>query len=650
MTSILLTSAMVAGLVSAPAASAQPDLPRRGAPEITVDGLRFRDLDRDGRLTPYEDWRLSAEARASDLARRMTTPEKAGLMMHAAHSGFFGAGGVVLDALAPPPPGALRSPVNVTGVPGFDRSDKPSPRNLIQIQNVRWINTSPGGTPADAARWANALQDMAADTRLGVPVMLTADPVQTTNRMPGGALPPPDRRKITSSWPDQIGLAATGDPSLVRRFGEVAAAEYRALGFRMILNPMVDLSTEPRWNRIPGTFGEDASTSGALAADYVRGFQGESLSSSSVLTMLKHFPGDGPVKDGLDPHNLYGQHLVFPGGKLDYHLQPFRDGLAAGAAAVMTSYGIPDGIDTVGSSFSKPVVTGLLRNQMGFDGIVVSDWLHAMPWGVETLSKGEREALMVDAGIDQFGGEHQTSYLIQAVNDGRISQARLTESARRILKPMFAIGLFENPYVDPQAAARIVASPAFNALGEEAQRRSIVLLRNENAVLPLKPTDRVLLRGFGHPPAVLAGRTVEAAADADVVIVKINAPYTVNKTGESFFTNTHEGPLIYTGSDNEAELRAVEAAVATGKPVVVAVSMERPAVLSEFIDDTAAVLATFGSGDDALAAILTGDAAPQARLPFDLPADQASVESQKADTPFDFPHTLFRHGFGLSYR
>ena len=652
MTSILLASILAASLSASSAgdpAITRPDLPARGVPEIVIDGLPFRDLNKDGELAVYEDWRRSSDARARDLIERMTAAEKAGLMMHAANSGFFGAGGVVLDELAPPPPGALRSPVNVTGVPGFDRADKPSPRVLIQTLHVRWINTSPGGTPVDAARWANALQDLAGETRLGVPVMLTADPVQTTNRMPGGALPPPDRRKITSSWPDQVGLTAIGDPDVVRTFGEVAATEYHALGFRMILNPMVDLATEPRWNRIPGTFGENSATTGVLAAQYVRGFQGERLSSGSVLTVLKHFPGDGPVQDGFDPHNVYGQHLVYPGDNLQEHLRPFREGIAAGAAAVMTAYGIPEGVDTVGSSFSKPLVTGLLRGELGFDGIVISDWLHAMPWGVERLSKTEREALMVDAGVDQFGGEHETAYLLEALASGRLREARIDESALRILRPMFDIGLFENPYVDPEAAARVVASPEFAALGEAAQRRSIVLLRNPSGVLPLKATDKVWLEGFADAPTGLADRTVQSAEQADVIIVKVNAPYTVNASGQSFFTNTHEGPLVFAGSDNAADLTAIEAAVATGKPVVVAISMERPAVLSEFIDDTAAVLATFGSGDEALAAILTGAASPQGKLPFDLPADQASVDGQKEDLPFDFANTLFRYGFGLSY-
>ncbi|WP_068085286.1 glycoside hydrolase family 3 protein [Novosphingobium rosa] len=651
--SFLLASAALVvstgGHAAAPApAKIQPVLGSHDVPVITVEGLRFRDLDRNGHLDPYEDWRLAPAVRAADLIKRMTLPEKAGLMVHAANSGFFGPGGTVLRELAPPPPGALKPPVNVTGVPGFDRADKPSPYTLIQTLNVRWMMTSAGGTPTEAARWSNAIQDIAEKTRLGVPVMLTSDPVQTTNRLPGGALPPPDRKKITSSWPDQIGLGAIGDPAEVERFGRIAAAEYRAIGFRMIVNPMADTTTEPRWNRIPGTFGEDADLNAKLVAAYVRGFQGTHLGPDSVLTVVKHFPGDGPVKNGLDPHNPYGKWQVYPGGQMAQHLKPFRAGIAAGTAAVMPGYGIAVGTDTVAMNFSRKIVTGMLRGDLGFKGIVMSDWLHAMPWGVETLTKEQREYRMIAAGVDQFGGEHDPSHIIALVKAGQVSEARIDASAQRLLTPMFAIGLFENPYVDPEAAARIVNSPAFAAAGQDAQRRSIVLLRNQGAVLPLKPGARVFLSGFAAAPAGL-GTPVASMGEADTVIVKVNAPYISNKTGQSFFTNTHEGPLVWTGADNEGELTQIRAAIASGKKVVVVVSMERPAVLSEFIGKVDGVVATFGSDDTALTAILTGQAKPTGHLPFDLPADEASVEGQKEDVPYDFARKLFSHGFGLTY-
>lgn len=630
-------------------AQLQPRIESRVAPILTIGGSQFRDLNKNGRLDPYEDWRLPVARRVNDLVRRMNSAEKAGLMMFASHSGFVGPNGTLREELAPLPPGALKSPVNVTGVPGFDRADKPSPRVLLLDKHVRWMAVAAGGTPGDAARWANNMQAMAETDRLGVPIVLAADPIHTTNRLPGGALPPPDRVKITSDWPDQIGLAAIGNPMLTENFGRIAAAEYRAIGLRMVINPIVDTVTEPRWNRIPGTFGEDGQIVATLAAAYIRGFQGPRIGPETVLTSAKHFPGDGPVERGMDPHNVYGQKLVYPAGRIAEHVAPFRNAIAAGAVSIMTSYGIPVGIDTVASAFSKRVVTGMLRGQLGYRGIVLSDWLHAQPWGVESLSKRDREGRMIAAGVDQFGGEHETSYILDLVKNGLVSKARLNQSARRILQPMFELGLFENPYVDPDAAGRIVNGPAFRAAADVAQRRAIVLLKNANGLLPLKPGARVLLNGFAAPPAPLASRVASDAATADAIIVKVNAPYRVNETGKAFFKGTHEGPLIYRGADNESDLNAINAAAATGKPVIVVISMERPSVLSEFIDRTGAVIATFGSGDAAVSDIVTGAFRPTGKLPFDLPADEASVEAQREDAPHDFARTAFHQGFGLSY-
>lgn len=620
----------------------------KSAPLLRKDGRVFKDLDRNGTLDPYEDWRLPTARRVEDLIARMTVAEKVGLMMFASHGGFMGPNGEVLDKVALPPKGALKSPVNVTGVPGFDPADKPSPRDLIERLGVRWIGTSPGGDAAAFARWGNAVQAMAEATRLGIPAVLGSDPTHTTNRLPGGALPPPDRKKLTSNWPDQIGLAATGDVGLVERFGRIGAAEFRALGLRVVVNPIADTVTEPRWNRIPGTFGEDADLNAKMVAAYIRGFQGKALGPTSVMTIVKHFPGDGPVGQGLDPHNPYGKRFAYPAGMQAYHLKPFQAAIAAGADSVMTAYGIPTGLDTVASSFSKPVVTDLLRGKLGFKGIVISDWLHAMPWGVEALSKEDREGRMIAAGVDQFGGEHETRYVVDLVRQGKVSVARLDESMRRILPPMFDMGLFENPYVDPDAAARIVNAPAFAAAADEAQRRAIVLLKNRNAILPLRPTAKVVVLGFAAPPAALADRVVADMAAADAVIVKVNAPYRVDETGTAFFKETHQGPLVYAGAHNADDLALIDKAVASGKPVIVAMSMERPAVLSEFLDRVDGMIATFGSGDDALADILTGKAAARGTLPFDLPADEASVEQQREDAPHDFAHTLFRQGFGLT--
>lgn len=640
---------VIGAQVDAAEVRTQMPVSSRSAPIVTLNGLRFKDLNRNGRVDRYEDWRLSAAERTDDLIGRMSVEEKAGMMMHAAHSGFFGPGGTVLRELAPPPPGALKPPVNVSGVPGFDRADKPSPFDLILNKQVRYISTSPGGTPIEAARWANAMQEIAEGARLGIPLVLAADPVHTTNRMPGGALPPPSRRKITSSWPDQIGLAAIGDAQLVEKFGHIAAVEYRSLGFRMMLNPMADLATEPRWNRIPGTFGEDARLASEFVAAYIRGVQGTTLGRDSVLAVVKHFPGDGPVQDGFDPHSPYGRFAVYPKGQLEYHLTPFRAAFAAHVAAVMPAYAIPQGIDTVGMNFSKKIITDLLRDRLGYQGIVLTDWLHAQPWGVENLSKQQRTLKMLEAGVDQLGGEHDPNHIIALAKQGKVSQARLDASMRRLLQPMFTLGLFESPYVDPERAAEVVDNPEFHAVAEDAQRRAIVLLKNQSHVLPLRPTARVHLSGFDAVPSSLASRTVTDPAAADVMIVKVNAPYALRKDGTNFFTETHEGTLSYSGAENAGDLAAIRSAVATHKPVVVVMSMERPAVLSEFLDDVSGLIATFGSHDAAVADILTGAVAPTGRLPFDLPADDAAVEEQAEDAPHDFPRTSFKTGFGLGY-
>lgn len=648
--SVLLGGATLLGARGVAAAVVQqPNIGTRVDPILTLGGLRFKDLDRNGRLDPYEDWRLTPAERADDLLKRMSLAEKVGLMMHAAVSGFMGPDGIVLRRPIAARPGAPKLVNHVRGVPGFDPADRPSPYELIRKLHVRWINTGPSGSAADVARWANNLQRVAEASRLGIPVMLSSDPIETRNRMPGGALPPPGAAKITSSWPDPVGLAAAADPELVLEYARIAAAEYRAMGFRQILGPMADLATEPRWNRIPGTFGEEAGLSAELVAAYVRGFQGGRLGPQSVLTCVKHFPGDGPVQNGFDPHNPYGKYLVYPSHHLWYHLIPFRAGVAAGMASVMGSYGIPKDIDTVGANFSKVVITEMLRRKLGFHGIVLTDWLRAMPWGVEGLGQSERELRLIQAGVDQLGGEHNPDYLISLVKQGKISTQRIDESVRRILIPMFALGMFEDPYVDPSRAAEVVDNPVFRAAGEDAQRRAIVLLKNAGGVLPLDPRAKLFLSGFSKPPVALALRVVAHMADADVAIIKVNAPYALRTDGTSFFTVTHEGTLAYAGAANEADLERIRSAVRSGKPVIVVMSMERPAVLSEFIDNVAGMIATFGSDDAAVADILTGRVAPTGRLPFDLPADMTSVKAHPEDEPDGFARTSFHAGFGLTY-
>ncbi len=640
-------------LVIGPAAAAkQPGVAGRKAPILTIDGLTFKDLNKNGKLDKYEDWRLPVEQRLADLVSQMTVEEKAGLMIHSSLMGFTGPGGVVLDAPPEPRPGSPAgfAPPRREGIEPLDR---PTPTELILKRNVRWILLRPNRreTPAVTATFANGLQEIAESSRLGIPLALSSDPRHSVARPGAGPMPqsvepaPPN----ISEWPEQIGLAAAGDEGLVREFGRIAAQEFRALGLQVILGPMADVSTEPRWNRIAGTFGEDAEVNARLVKAYVEGFQGKRLGPDSVLCVTKHFPGDGPVKEGLDPHNDYGRWQVYPGKNFDHHLIPFRAAFEAKTGGIMPGYAIPEGIDTVGMNFSKIIVTDLLRTKFGFQGLVVTDWLRNMPWGVEQLTEKERQLRMVEAGVDQIGGDNNPRYIIELARDGKIAQSRLDESARRVLKPMFELGLFENPYVDPGRATAVVASKAFVAAGDLAQRKSIVLLKNARGLLPVGSNKNLYVENMSPKVAANYGTVVADPKKADIAIIAVNAPYAVHQGGASFFRGAHEGTLAYAGAENAAELEKIRRLAASDTPTVVCMYMDRPSVLTEFIDQVGAVLTHFGSNDTALLDVIFGRFRPAGRLPYDLPRDMESVTRQKEDVPHDFGNPLFKTGFGLKY-
>lgn len=289
---------------------AQPSLGTRGVPTVEQDGRRFRDLNRNGTLDPYEDWRLTPDARARDLVRRMTLEEKAGTMMH----------------------GTARSvgPMGGAGVgTGYDTA---ASRALIDGAKVTSMITRLGGDPASLATENDALQEIAERTRFGIPVTISTDPRHHFQYVLGASV----TAGQFSQWPEPLGFAALGDTGLVRRFGDVARQEYRAVGIHMALSPQADLATEPRWSRINGTFGEDAELAGALVRAYVEGFQHGTagVDRVGVATVVKHWVGYGAAKRGYDSHNAYGRVATFPGQNLAYHVRPFL-----GAFSMRTSRG-----------------------------------------------------------------------------------------------------------------------------------------------------------------------------------------------------------------------------------------------------------------------------------------------------------------------
>ncbi|MDT0184018.1 glycoside hydrolase family 3 N-terminal domain-containing protein [Microbacterium sp. ARD31] len=581
---------------------------------------------------PYQDVQVPVERRVEDLLSRMTLEDKAGVLFHT----MVSAGD--LEGTNPYVP-------------------LPAPRVLITERRMNHFAAFGATDPRAFAEWSNILQRMAAESPLGIPVTLSTDPRNHFTDNPLAVL----FLGAFSVWPEPTGLAAIGSEELVEKFGDIARQEYTAVGLRSALHPQIDLSTEPRWGRISSTFGEDADLTSRLVAAYIRGFQGESLGSTSVATMPKHFPGGGPQKDGIDAHFPFGREQVYPGDNFDYHLEPFRAAIAAGAPQIMPYYGMPVGTEheEVGFNFNKSVITGILRNQLGYDGLVCTDFTlltdtpgmgeigKAKGWGVEHLSREERIVKLFDAGVDQLGGEDCTDLLVGLVRQGRITEDRIDQSVRRVLRVKFSLGLFENPFVDEDAAASIVGRADFVEAGRQAQQRALTLLTNEPTVdgsptLPLRRDVRVYVEGLGADALEGYGAVVGTPAEADVAILRLKTPWT--PTGDDLQDAFHQGTLEFT-EDEQDRIAVICQAV----PTVIDIHLERPAVLGRLATEANAVIANYGIGDRALVEVLFGDGAPEGNLPFDLPSSMDAVLASRTDVPFDTADPTFRFGHGLRY-
>lgn len=596
----------------------------------------FRDLNKNGQMDPYEDSRLPVEERVADLLGQMTLEEKAGLLFH--------------SMIGMNPDGTLQEGPGRFGPPVFTSQ-------IVGEQKINHFNALQVAEPGLMSAWYNRLQRLAESTRLGIPVTISSDPRHSFSDNQGASL----FAGSFSQWPEPIGLAAIGDEALTEAFADIARQEYLAVGIRVSLHPMADLATEPRWARINGTFGEDAALSARLTAAYIRGFQGEMLGPHSVACMTKHFPGGGPQMDGEDAHFSIGKEQVYPGDNFDYHLIPFEAAFAAGTSQIMPYYGMP--IDTehesVGFGFNKGIITDLLRGKYGFEGIVCSDWklltdsllpdgsvmVEAKCWGVEHLSLVERVKKVLDAGVDQFGGESCPEVVVELVRSGQISEARIDESVRRLLREKFRLGLFDNPFVDEEAAVQIVGNADFRAAGELAQRRSIVLLKNGDSdvpVLPLTGRPKLYVEGMSAEAAARFGDVVESPDTADFAILRLATPYEPRQGFlESMF---HSGDLDF----KEPELARILTIL--GKvPTIVDIYLERPAVIPEIAEASAALIANFGASDAAVLDVIFGHFHPTGKLPFELPSSMAAVRAQKEDLPYDSEQPIYPFGFGLGY-
>jgi len=600
--------------------------------------IAFRDLNKNGKMDLYEDKSQSVDSRVEDLLKQMTVEEKAGLM-------FINGARVNDDGSIDNKPGK--------GTFAF----APNAMELVKAKKMNHFNLWAIPDVELLAKWYNSMQQYMQDsTRLGIPMTIASDPRHAFSANIFAM-----SSHSFSQWPEQLGFAAIGDEQLMRKFGDIARQEYLAVGIREALHPMADLATEPRWPRISGTFGEDAQMSAKLIKAYIQGFQGNKLGDKSVACMTKHFSGGGPQKEGLDPHFEFQKGQVYPGKNFNYHLIPFEGAFAAHTAAIMPYYGIPTDqtSENVAFAYNKDIITGLLRNKYKYDGVVCTDWglvtdskmgtaiWPARAWGAEKLSAEERVLKIINAGCDQFGGENVPELVVKNVSDGKLSEKRLDESARRLLRQKFQLGLFDDPFVDVAQVAKIVGREDFRKAGEDAQRRAITLLKNNNSgkkILPLSGKPKIYVENINKDVAALYGQIVDKPEDAAFAIIRLNAPWYPVESQNPMAVRFHHGDLDFKGTKKDSILHLLNTV-----PTIVDIFLDRPAVIPEISEKAKGLLADFGASDAAVLDVIFGKSKPGGRLPFELPSSMEAVRNQKEDLPHDSKNPLYKYGFGLSY-
>ena len=714
--------------------------PLSGVKILTVNRLAFKDLNKNDKLDAFEDWRLPVDVRAKDLASRLSVEQIAGLMLYSSHQSIPSGGG-----------GFIRGgtyggkPFNESGAGASELSDQQ--RTFLTEDNLRHVLITSVESPGVSATWNNNAQALVEGLGYGIPVNISSDPrhgiesYAEYNLGSGGKI---------SMWPNTLGLSASFDPELMRKFGKVAAAEYRALGIATALSPQIDLATEPRWGRYNGTMGEDPDLATDMARAYVDGFQTSDSSYHisggwgyrSVNAMVKHWPGGGPEEGGRDGHFGYGEYAIYPGNNLKDHLKPFTEGAfrlsdpTGMASAVMPYYTISYNMDkkyneNVGNAYNKYIITDLLRGEFKYDGVVCSDWgitgdvegvyqFQGKAWGVEKLTVAERHFKAIKAGIDQFGGNNDKGPVIEAYNMGvnefgeEAMRKRFEESAVRLLRNIFRVGLFENPYLDPAVTKTTVGNPEFMKAGYEAQLKSVVLLKNKDNTLPLKKELKVYIpkkytpggrNWFGmetkerwiDPLNVNVVnkyfKVVATPAEADIAFVAIESPAggtgydpeDAKKGGNGYIpipmqyekytaVNAHETSIAggspfenftnrtYKGksatAQNSFDLKMVKDTRAQmgKKPVIVMVNTSNPFVISEIEGNCNAILVHFGVQNQAMMDLITGAAEPSALLPFQMPENMKTVEEQLEDVPrdvkcyIDSDGNIYDFGFGLNWK
>jgi beta-glucosidase len=663
-----------------PATADQAGLEAANANRILdFQGKKFRDINGNNKVDDFEDWRKPVSERVASMVAAMTLEQKAGL-------------------------------IGIREFPAFKDGKLVLPNTGIDAHSRYFIyrNTPSADIVAD---YNNQLQKAAEESVTGLPIVVISNPRNhaSTDYTNGTAA-----AGQHSFWPGQLGFAAAGDSQAVKEFAEYARAEWRAAGIRKIYGYTADIATDPLWARIEDTFGENPEVAGDMIYNIVKGFQGDTIGKDSVTITTKHFPGGGARDDGTDPHFENGNFNPYPteGSLLKYHIPPFKKAIEAGTASIMPYYAYPsnehsadqglpwyqDGIqqfEQIAFALNDGIL-GFLRapveeGGLGFKGYVNSDTgaIGGNAWGAEGMTNPEKAAKALKAGTDIFSGYNNPEYIVQAVEQNLIDEAEVDESVSRLLTEMISLGLFEDPYVDPQNALDVFATPEAHAKAYKAHQKSVALLRNDKVhgekILPLKEhkvklyvegfVGATAARGAADPAADVAQKSAEATAkyNKDIkALIKEKYPEItlVDKLEDATAAYVYVKPVQSNWDNNpritvgpETSIFGVDRIVEIQKtvPTITAVNMTNPWILDEIEPNTAAFINVFGTRDDAILDVITGKFNPVGKLPFALPASVAAVEQEVGDVPsyakeeyanYSYVNKAgdkYEYGFGLSY-
>lgn len=480
---------------------------------IVKDGLFFKDMDNDGVLSPYEDWRLDNETRAKDMVAHLPLKQQAGLVLNTLWN----------TPMSMTREGAKDENGNIVPSKVFKRYDpsEPIPKGILPGLD----NRVDDGQVLEQKLTAGVYRgEMRAEAGMAALYHNLGTQYVEYEACQGGVAIPYSlhTNPINIGYPDFLGMGAAcmgdGNFDMVYQMAETDRKMMSACGLNIMYGPQVDVSTDPRWPRNSGTYGERPEITAGITRELVRGYQDgeDGLKKGSIVLTVKHFPGDGPAENGFEPHLPIGQWRLYPteGSMEKYHLPPFQAAFDMKASAIMPDY---SRVGTDGrskpqyyrgkltSTYSKELITDLARDTMGFTGYVNSDSgiTTTQIYGVENLSVPERYAKAISAGTDVIGGNYDAENIVKAVEEGYLPKADLDRANYRRLLAMFQQGRVDNPYLDPDEADRVRAENFEGAkkAAYKACQKEVVLAKNHGGALPMVKGKKVFIAVFSGEDA-----------------------------------------------------------------------------------------------------------------------------------------------------